>query len=138
MTPPFLECVELSLNGGILVMTLSRPGGNAMSHQFFKDWHKALKYAQNDNAVRVLVVTGKGKFFSSGKDLQNVMHDGFEKEMNAEMDTLQAMVDDMINFRKPMIAAVNGPAIGFGVTCLAHFDFVYAVESATFTVPFMR
>lgn len=66
------------------------------------------------------------------------MYDTFEQELNAEMDILEHLINALINFPKPSIAAVNGPAIGLGVTSLAHFDFIYATPSATFTVPFMR
>lgn len=140
MSVPSFETIKTDLkHDGVLLLTFSRPGGNAMSPQLFKDWHSALKFAESSKEVKVVVQTGAGKFYSSGKDLMPTMHKAFEKEMNDEMDVLEALINTFINFSKPLIAAINGPAIGLAVTSLAHFDFVYAAGPKTpFTTPFMN
>ncbi|CCG85001.1 protein of unknown function [Taphrina deformans PYCC 5710] len=139
MSLPSFQTLKLSLTtDGVLTITFSTPGGNAMSPELFKEWREAIRYAQETDAVKVMVQTGSGRYYSSGKDLRPTMHDSFETEMNEEMDILEDLINALINFQKPSIAAVNGPAIGLSVTSLALFDFVYAVSSATFTVPFMR
>lgn len=123
---------------GVLTVTFSRPGGNAMSAELFKEWLSAIQYAATNESVKVLVQTGAGKFYSSGKDLGPTMHATYAQEVEDEMDVIESLINALINFPKPCIAAVNGPSIGLAVTSLALFDFVYAVPEATFTVPFMR
>lgn len=139
MPVPTYQTLKLDLTSdGVLTIMFSGPGGNAMSPKLFIEWLSALKYADSDGAVKVLVQTGNGRYYSSGKDLASTMHDGFEREMHQEMAVLEDLINVLINFSKPIIAAVNGPAIGLSVTTLALFDFVFAVPEATFSIPFMR
>lgn len=109
-----------------------------MSRELFKEWLSALHWAEDNESVRVMVQTGAGKYYSSGKDLGPTMHETYGQEVEEEMNVIESLINALINFPKPCIAAVNGPAIGLSVTSLALFDFVYAIPEATFTVPFMR
>jgi len=101
----------------------------------------------NDN-VSVVVLTGSGPYYSSGQDLSNQARRILKEQ--SEGNDLGALftrtvrtqayplVEQFIDFSKPIIAAVNGPAMGIAVTTLALCDVVYASETATFSTPFMK
>ncbi|KAG0734477.1 hypothetical protein G6F57_014790 [Rhizopus arrhizus] len=117
MSVPKLETVAITLfKNGVAEIAFNRPKRyNALSPQSYKDWLHALKWAADTNDVKVAVLTGRGKFYTSGQEL--VLPDPDKKEMQR---------------------AVNGPSIGFGTTTLALCDVTYAVPEATFTTPFMK
>jgi len=86
----------------------------------------------------VVVVTGGNiDFFSSGNDLTNFRQmEPSEDGVREAKKQLYTFVDTFITFPKPLIAAVNGSAVGIGCTILAHFDYIYAYERAVFNTPF--
>ncbi|KAG1514633.1 hypothetical protein G6F52_009873 [Rhizopus delemar] len=138
MSVPKLETVVITLfKNGVAEIAFNRPKRyNALSPQSYKDWLHALKWAADTNDVKVAVLTGRGKLYTSGQEL--VLPDPDKKEMQRRRDTTRAVVSAMIQFPKILIGAVNGPSIGFGTTTLALCDVVYAVPEATFTTPFMK
>eukprot|EP01084_Bolivina_argentea_P181751 313848_1 len=105
------------------------------------EFANALTTADNDPNVNVIVVTGTGKYFSSGNDLSGFAK-GFTSGLSKRDLALQAKVTlskftvSIIDCRKPIICGVNGPAIGIAVTMLNIFDIVYASNTATFETPF--
>jgi enoyl-CoA hydratase/carnithine racemase len=121
----------------VRVITLDRPNTrNAFDHQQYVDTAAALARAIDDDAVRVIVITGAGSAFSAGQDL---------KEMAALMSGelhidggqgFPALLEQLENCDKPLIAAVNGAAAGVGMTMLLHCDIVLVGSSARLRVPF--
>eukprot|EP01102_Stenamoeba_stenopodia_P015910 TRINITY_DN5495_c0_g1_i2.p1 TRINITY_DN5495_c0_g1~~TRINITY_DN5495_c0_g1_i2.p1 ORF type:complete len:238 (-),score=72.35 TRINITY_DN5495_c0_g1_i2:49-762(-) len=102
-----------------------------------------LQNAAKDPEVRVVVLTGTGDYYSSGNDLSNFMQSLNEGgDISSATDQARVMLEKFvkafIDFPKPIVAAVNGPALGIAVTSLSLVDFVYAVEAATFETPFMK
>ncbi len=90
--------------------------------------------AARDAGVRVLLWHGVGDSFCAGNDVED-----FLKNPPGPGESPQALLENaLINFDKPLIAAVNGAAIGGGTTMLTHCDFVYAGESAKFQMPFIN
>jgi len=92
--------------------------------------------------VKVVIITGNGRFFTTGNDLMNAMAiEGFEDVnsiMKFGLETYTTnFIESFILCKKPVIAAINGPAVGIGATILGCCDFVYAAEKATFSTPFM-
>ena len=88
---------------------------------------------KNDN-VNVVLLYGAGDSFTAGNDLED-----FAKNPPGPGDSPQArLIDALIRFSKPLVAAVHGVAIGGGTTILTHFDFVYAAESTRFQIPFIN
>lgn len=121
--------------GAVRVVTLHRPEKkNAFDIALTEALWDALDGASSDDAVGAVVVTGAGDLFSAGADV-NLFLGASE---GGDITKVARLFEPLKACTKPTIAAVNGPAIGMGVTMLPHFDLVYAAEDATFTVPFMR
>lgn len=89
-------------------------------------------YAE-ESELRALVVTGAGDIFTAGNDLQS-----FSEDDGPDPNQVLRFLDAISGCPKPMIAAINGPAIGIGLTMLLHFDLCFASESATFSAPFVQ
>jgi len=93
-----------------------------------------LNNAAKDDLIRVVLWHGAGDSFSAGNDIQD-----FLKNPPGAGESPQArLIEALINFDKPIVAAVQGAAIGGGTTMLTHCDFVFAGESARFQMPFVN
>src|SRR4029079_4006896 len=93
-----------------------------------------LNEAANDDQIRVVLWHGAGDSFSAGNDIQD-----FLKNPPGPGESPQArLIQALINFYKPIVAAVPGAAIGGGTTMLTYCDFVFAGESAKFQMPFVN
>jgi len=122
-------------SGGILDVQLNRPAKkNAMTSSMYIAMADVLAAAAKDDDIRVVLWHGAGDSFSAGNDLED-----FVKHPPGPGESPQArLMSALINFEKPLVAAVHGAAIGGGTTMLAHCDFVYAGESARFQLPFVN
>jgi peroxisomal 3,2-trans-enoyl-CoA isomerase len=95
-----------------------------------------LKLSKDQN-VKVGLITASGDFFSSGNDLSNFSQLMHPLKMAAEAKVLcETFVNAFILFEKPLIAAVNGPAIGIAATTLGLVDYVFVTKNAYFRTPF--
>eukprot|EP01100_Stratorugosa_tubuloviscum_P015803 TRINITY_DN945_c0_g3_i1.p1 TRINITY_DN945_c0_g3~~TRINITY_DN945_c0_g3_i1.p1 ORF type:complete len:264 (-),score=118.14 TRINITY_DN945_c0_g3_i1:87-878(-) len=136
------EFLLSNLNNSILTLTINRPSKkNAINEYLYNEIANRLNIAANDQQVRVVILTGCGDYYSSGNDLSSFLKADFTKtDLNSvtliAKQRTQSFVQAFIRFPKPLIAAVNGPAIGIAVTTLALCDFVYASDKATFLTPF--
>merc|ERR1712054_237347 len=105
----------------------------------YREIMEALSFASEDPSVAVTLVTGAGNYYSSGNDLSNFSRLQNPTRTAAEAkDLLVEFVGSFIDHPKPLVAGVNGPAIGIAVTTLALCDAVYASSSATFHTPFRQ
>src|SRR6266853_6289414 len=122
-------------SGSILRVTLNRPAKkNAMTSSMYVTLAEIFNDAAKDEEVRVVLWNSTGDSFSAGNDLEDFM-----KNPPGPGESPQArLIQALINFEKPLVAAVQGLAIGGGTTMLAHCDFVYAAESAKFQLPFVN
>ena len=122
-------------SGSILRVELNRPAKkNAMTSAMYVALADILNDAAKDDGVRVVLWHGAGDSFSAGNDVED-----FLKNPPGPGESPQArLMNALINFDKPLIAAVHGAAIGGGTTMLTHCDFVYAGESAKFQMPFIN
>ncbi|KAI6651530.1 Enoyl-CoA delta isomerase 2, mitochondrial [Oopsacas minuta] len=118
---------------------LNRPKKfNAITWQMYGEIGEFLDRARRDT-VKFAVITGTGDYYSSGNDLGNfaeIPPEGPEKMAKDGEKVLKKFVASFIDFDKPLIAVVNGPAVGIPVTTLGLCDIVYAKDSATFHTPF--
>ncbi len=132
------ECIIYEKRESIAVITLNRPRVlNAMNRQFWLDMERALADARDDDGVRVLIITGAGRAFSSGADLK----DSRGRSLEAYRDyliRLQEISRQIIRYPKPTIAAVNGFALGSGYELALACDIRIAAEGATFGSPEAR
>ena len=122
-------------SGSILRVTVNRPAKkNAMTGAMYTELANAFNEAARDDDVLVVIWDAAGDSFSAGNDVQD-----FLKNPPGTGSTPQALLGNaLINFDKPVIAAVQGAAVGGGTTLLTHCDFVYAGESAKFQLPFVN
>ncbi|CAG2102211.1 unnamed protein product [Medioppia subpectinata] len=120
---------------GVLTITLNRSEGhNALTPNMYENFSKALRSAATDDTVTMAMITGAGKYFTTGNDLGNWLNP--QPGTNSDMSEISELISSLIDFPKPLIGAVNGPAIGIGVTALALMDTVVASDAAYFQTPF--
>jgi enoyl-CoA hydratase/carnithine racemase len=121
--------------GSILRVTLNRPAKkNAMTSSMYVTFAEILNDAAKNEEIRVVLWSGAGDSFSAGNDIED-----FLKNPPGAGESPQAqLANALLNFDKPLVAAVQGVAIGGGTTLLTHCDFVYAGESAKFQLPFVN
>ena len=122
-------------SGSILRVQLNRPAKkNAMTSAMYITLADLLNATAEDDQIRVVLWHGAGDSFCAGNDLAD-----FLKNPPGPGDSPQArLINALINFEKPLVAAVQGAAVGGGTTMLTHCDFVYAGESAKFQLPFIN
>jgi len=129
-------------DGGVGRVTLNRPETlNAWHSEFGRELKSVIETDAADPAVRALLVTGAGRGFSSGADLRA----GFEPaddgmpDIAKELNTLyHPIIAGIRRIEKPVVAAVNGPAVGIGASLAFACDLVLAAESAYFGLAFVN
>ena len=121
--------------GNVLRVELNRPTKrNAMTSRMYEALADIFNAAAKDERTRVVLWHGSGEYLCAGNDVED-----FLKKPPGPGDSPQArLMNALIDFDKPLIAAVQGAAIGGGTTMLIHCDFVYAGESAKFQMPFVN
>jgi enoyl-CoA hydratase/carnithine racemase len=121
--------------GPVRVITLNRPGRlNAFTATGYRALGAALRDADASPDVRVVVLEGAGRAFSSGVDL-DAFREGDAAAFSREFTVL---IDTLVTLRRPLLAAVQGPAVGFGATLLLHCDLVVVADDARLRFPFTR
>lgn len=119
----------------VLRIQMSRPEKrNALTRAMYTALAEAIGEAEANPAIRVITLTGVGDVFTSGNDLKDFLD---ARAMGADKPVMR-FLSAIADARKPVIAAVNGLAVGIGVTMLLHCDLVYAVEGAIFQLPFVN
>lgn len=122
-------------SGGVLRIGINRPEKlNAINRQMYSEMAAALIQAEHDPEVRVVLIHGSADCFTSGNDLRDFAED---PPTSADSPVFQ-FLSAISQATKPLVAAVNGPAIGIGTTMLLHCDLVYAGESTQFQMPFVN
>ena len=136
------ETVDVERRGGELRITLNRPEAmNAWTTQLGEDLRAAVERAGADDEVRAVVVTGAGRAFSSGADLKagfEVRPDGHPDVETALKERYHPIITGLRTMPKPVVAAVNGPAVGIGLSLALAADLVIARESAYFLLAFVN
>src|SRR5450432_1093132 len=126
---------SLPSSQSILRVQLNRPiKKNAMTSSMFVALAEILDEAAKDERARVVLWHGAGDAFCAGNDVEDFLKNPPGPEESPQARLMNALID----FDKPLIAAVHGAAIGGGTTMLTHCDFVYAGESAKFQMPFIN
>jgi enoyl-CoA hydratase/carnithine racemase len=119
----------------ILRVELNRPAKkNAMTSRMYVMLADIFNEAAEDDGTRVVLWHGAGDSFCAGNDIEDFLQNPPGPEESPQFKLENALAD----FDKPLIAAVQGAAIGGGTTMLTHCDFVYAGESAKFQMPFIN
>jgi 2-(1,2-epoxy-1,2-dihydrophenyl)acetyl-CoA isomerase len=133
--------IELIREEGIALIYLNRPEVlNALSETMKDDLIHALKETEEDDNIRVMILTGRGRAFCAGADLNRFREfqendkDHKKKSRFGSLDLPRAF----IQYPKPIIAAINGPAYGFGFTVVLTCDIRLASKRAVFSCAFVR
>lgn len=163
-TGPSIEGLEnvdglsVTREGKVFKIALNRPKKfNALTLEMYQGIQKALEVSNNDKSTSITVITANGSYYCAGNDLTNFKAAaGGTKEQIADMaNTAKVIMKDYvnvslkiyisiinsnfqayINHEKPLIALINGPAVGIAVTVLGMFDYVIATDKASFHTPF--
>ena len=128
------EGVRVAREGACLVLAFDRPARrNAITGAMYDALAAALRESDADDAIRVVLLHGSPEAFTAGNDLED-----FQRQPPAGEDApVFRFLVAMSRARKPIVAAVNGAAVGIGTTLLLHSDLVYAAEDARFQLPFV-
>ncbi|WP_261335729.1 enoyl-CoA hydratase [Rhizobium leguminosarum] len=119
---------------GVLRVELNRPEKmNAMTSSMYLKLADIFDDAAKDESVRVVLWHGAGDAFTAGNDVKDFL----QNPPGAEESPQARLMNALVEFDKPLIAAVHGVAIGGGTTMLLHCDFVYAAEKTRFQMPFI-
>jgi len=128
--------VDVSIRDGIAVVTLNEPKVNAQTLELMESLTAIFDQFNDNRDVRVVVLTGAGKVFSAGADLKNRIKTGAEPgrrwaHLRRTRETFYAVME----CEKPVIAAVNGPALGAGMVLASSCDIMIASDNANFGLP---
>jgi 2-(1,2-epoxy-1,2-dihydrophenyl)acetyl-CoA isomerase len=140
-----LETVDVRRDGGAARITLNRPDAlNAWNRRLGLDLRAAVEAVAEDDAVRAVLVTGAGRAFSSGADLKDLSAQD-ERTASGRPDVYKVLTERyhpiitaVREMPKPVVAAVNGPAVGIGLSLALAADLVVARESAYFLLAFVN
>lgn len=139
-----LETVDVSLADGVATVQLNRPQAlNAWNRQFGEDLLAAMSRVSEDEAVRAVLITGAGRAFSSGADLKDfsggeTTPDGRPDVYKTLTERYHPIMQAIREMPKPVVAAVNGAAVGIGCSLALCCDLIVAAESAYLLLAFVN
>ncbi|MDF0599607.1 enoyl-CoA hydratase/isomerase family protein [Psychromarinibacter sp. C21-152] len=130
--PPAFEMLTLSRRGRRLDITLNRPEAmNAFGKVMHAELVDALRFAAGDDGSDVIVLTGAGKAFSAGGDLARIEEfQADPSEFDREAEDAKRIVFTLLDIEKPVIARLNGAAVGLGATLALLCDVIFAADHA--------
>ena len=138
------ETLDTTRDKKVLTIQFTRPEKmNTFSGQMLKDILEVLDDAEKDDEVRAVIFTGSGKAFCAGADLSSGedtfdMSDRQKKDQNVQRDTGGVLTLRLFDFKKPLIAAINGAAVGVGVTMTLPMDIRICSDKAKFGFVFAK
>lgn len=131
-----IRCVELEHREGVAWLTLANGALNTFDGPQFVTLSAAIEQATADDGTKAIVLTGAGETFSAGIDRSLLDGRASKDDQRDAARGFRAVVEALIACDKPIVAAVNGAAVGIGCTLLLHCDLVLMAESARLRMPF--
>lgn len=126
--------ISVSVQDRCLTLRMNRPEKkNALTRAMYQAMMDALRQAEGDAGVRVVMITGSEECFTAGNDIAD-----FANAKPGEPAVALQYLETLAAIGKPVVAAVGGVAVGIGTTMLLHCDLVYATSSARFQLPFVN
>src|SRR5215212_10024165 len=136
------ETVDLTTEGPAARILLNRPDAlNAWNEQFGSDLLDAVSTVAGDDSIRAVLITGAGRGFSSGADLKEQRGSGENglPDLSARLKEIyHPIITQLREMPKPVVSAVNGPAVGIGCSLALAADLIIAAESAYFLLAFVN
>ncbi|XP_035703331.1 enoyl-CoA delta isomerase 2 isoform X2 [Folsomia candida] len=130
--------LDVKVENGVKTLTMNRPKKkNALSTQMYQEMTKSLYESNDDKATKIVVIRGTGDFFTAGNDIASLF-EAYQKKTAVKDMGFSIFTKALIDCRKPIVALVNGHAVGIGVTMLPHMETVFASDKATFNTPFIK
>ena len=132
------DLVKIERDGGVLVVTLTRPEKkNALTGAMYEKLIAAFADAAQNEAIGALMIEGSGGVFSAGNDIGDFLAIALAPGAAMKDAPGVRFIYALARFAKPLVAAVDGAAIGIGATLCLHCDLVYASPAARFHMPFV-
>jgi enoyl-CoA hydratase/carnithine racemase len=130
------EHIEITRNGAVLSAAFARPEKkNAITGAMYEAMIEAFETAEREPEIGAIVLSGKGGAFTAGNDIADFLAVAMHE--TGEFPAWR-FVQKLVEFDKPLVAAVEGLAVGVGTTLLFHCDLVYATPEARFQTPFVN
>jgi enoyl-CoA hydratase/carnithine racemase len=128
--------IEVERDGPVVQVAINRPEKkNALTADMYTALADAVEAAESDPAIRVLVLYGNGDVFTAGNDLEDFLRKPWKGQA---VPPAVRFIRAVAASKKPIVAAVQGLAVGVGTTILLHCDLVYAAEDTKFMMPFIN
>jgi len=132
--------VKASESDGVLTLTISRPEKkNALTGEMYTALADELERAEREPGIKVVLIQGDGDSFTAGNDLDEFRAQAIEPESEGSEESPAFRFTEVIaGATKPLVAAVQGNAVGVGATMLLHCDLIYLAENARLITPFVN
>jgi enoyl-CoA hydratase/carnithine racemase len=129
------DAIQIERERGVLTLRLNRPEKkNALTRAMYTHLAEALKQADSDPEISAVLITGSAECFTAGNDIADFIQ---QPPGNLDSPVFHFMLN-LLECRKPVIAAVAGAAVGIGTTMLLHCDLVYVSTDARLRMPFVN
>ena len=109
---------------------------NSLTSEMYGDLKECFDRASDDSKIRLVILKGQGEVFTAGNDINDFV--SIPEGVDCRETNVIKFIQTVSDFPKPIIANVNGLAIGIGVTILMHCDFVYSTKDTKFLLPFVN
>lgn len=127
------DVISRKSSDGVLTLSLNRPAKmNALTREMYGALASGLNESAGDFGIRAVIITSEGEHFTAGNDIKDFM----EHPPTSDDTEVAKFLASLLNFPKPLLAAVKGNAVGVGTTMLLHCDVVLAAPNANFSMPF--
>lgn len=130
-----MEFLSLKVDEGVAIVTINRPPANALSRGLIIEVDEMLTAVENDDAIRVIVLHGEGRFFSAGADIKEFTEVASGKEFSKLAESGQQVFERLESFSKPVIAAIHGAALGGGLELAMSCHIRYVAEDTKLGLP---
>jgi enoyl-CoA hydratase/carnithine racemase len=133
------EHIIVTDDGATRTIAMRRPEKkNTLTQDMYLAMSDAIESAQSDSRIRCLILTGRSGVFTAGNDIGDYLEAATQDSETARPRNSLIFLQSLVNNRKPIVAAVDGIAIGIGTTMMFHCDYVVASTKASFSSPFLQ
>lgn len=132
-----MATLRSDLNNGVLLLTIDRPKANAFNLELISELQNAFKQAAKDSQTRVVVLTGAGRVFGAGQDIEEIKAGGGNLSFREHLlKTYNPLILQIRQIEKPVIASINGPCAGASLGVALACDLRIAADTAKFVIGF--